>query len=80
MAQEQRLQEQQQGRWITHEIALHDGQHAVRAPGPCEHCTATWVPRIGGGRCSIFCVSDEVALSASAGGIAYYNTCEFTEE
>ena len=28
----------------------------------------------------IFCVSDEVALSASAGGIAYYNTCEFTEE
>ena len=47
MAQEQREQEEQQGRWVTHEIALHDSQHAVRAPGMCEHCTATWVPRIG---------------------------------
>ena len=47
VAQEQREQEEQQGRWVTHEIALHDSQHAVRAPGPCEHCTATWVPRIG---------------------------------
>ena len=45
MAQEQRDQEEQQGRWVTHEIALHDGQHAVRAPGPCEHCTANWVAR-----------------------------------